>query len=267
MKAVTGVFNSSSEARHAILKLRALGISDENINFLTPSDSARALTEVPTLETEQPGMGKAIGAVVGGVTGAALGPIGAAFASLAVPGVGAVAAAGLYAAALLGAGGAAAGAAAGGALENSMSDGLPKDELFVYEDALRRGRTVVIALADDEGQADAARTAFEEVGAESIDAARKQWWIGLRDAEAEHYRAGERNFAADESAYRQGFEAALHPAVRGKSFSKARPHLRKHYREIHEQEPFQLGYKRGLRYYRNLSKAVSSGQKRGKLLR
>ena len=192
MKAVTGVFNSSSEGRHAILKLRALGISDENLNFLTPSDAARELTEVPTLETEQPGMGKAIGAVVGGVTGAALGPIGLAFVSLLVPGVGAVAAAGLYAAALLGVGGAAAGAAVGGTLEDSMSDGLPKDELFVYEDALRRGRTVVIALAKDDEQAEAARTALEEVGAESIDAARKQWWIGLRDAEAERYSAGGR---------------------------------------------------------------------------
>src|SRR4029434_2882867 len=154
------------------------------------------------LETEQPGMGKAIGAVVGGVTGAALGPIGLAFVSLLVPGVGAVAAAGLYAAALLGVGGAAAGAAVGGTLEDSMSDGLPKDALFVYEDALRRGRTVVIALAKDDEQAEAARTALEEVGAESIDAARKQWWIGLRDAEAEHYSAGERDFTADEAAYR-----------------------------------------------------------------
>jgi len=260
MKAVTGVFNSSSEARHAILKLRSLGINGENINFLTPGDSAKALAEVPTLETEQPGMGKAIGAVVGGVTGAALGPIGAAFASVVLPGVGSIAAAGLYAAALLGAGGAAAGAAAGGALENSMSDGLPKDELFVYEDALRRGRTIVIALADDEAQADAARTAFEEVGAESIDAARKQWWIGLRDAEAEHYNAGEKDFTADEAAFRQGFEAALHPSARGKSFTQARTHLRKHYRETYEQEPFRHGYRRGRVYYRNMQKAVGSRQ-------
>jgi hypothetical protein len=256
MKAVTGVFNSSSEARHAILKLLSFGMSGENVNFLTPSDSARELTEVPTLEAEQPGMGKAIGAVVGGVAGAALGPIGVAFASLAVPGVGSIAAAGLYAAALLGAGGAAAGAAAGGALENSMSDGLPRDELFVYEDALRRGRTVVIALATDEEQAEAARTALEEVGAESIDAARKQWWIGLRDAEAERYNAGGKDFATDESAFRQGFEAALHPSARGKSFSKARQHLRKLYREVYDQESFRSGYKRGQIYYQ----AVSSRQ-------
>ena len=119
MKAVTGVFNSSSEGRHAILKLRALGISDENLNFLTPSNAARELTEVPTLETEQPGMGKAIGAVVGGVTGAALGPIGLAFVSLLVPGVGAVAAAAVRGSPA-GSRRAAAGAVVGGTLEDSM---------------------------------------------------------------------------------------------------------------------------------------------------
>jgi hypothetical protein len=260
MKAVTGVFNSSSEGRHAILKLRALGISDENLNFLTPSDAARELTKVPTLETEQPGMGKAIGAVVGGVTGAALGPIGLAFVSLLVPGVGAVAAAGLYAAALLGVGGAAAGAAVGGTLEDSMSDGLPKDELFVYEDALRRGRTVVIALAKDDEQAEAARTALEEVGAETIDAARKQWWIGLRDAEAERYSAGGRDFTTAESVFQEGFTAALHPDLRGRKFTEARRQLRKRYREIYDQEPFRHGYERGEHYYRSLQEKYSAGQ-------
>ena len=54
MKAVTGVFNSSSEGKHAILKLRSLGIAEENINFLTPSDSVRALTEVPPWKLNSP---------------------------------------------------------------------------------------------------------------------------------------------------------------------------------------------------------------------
>jgi hypothetical protein len=141
-----------------------------------------------------------------------------------------------------------------------MSDGLPKDELFVYEDALRRGRTVVIALAEDDDQAEAARTVLEEVGAETIDAARKQWWIGLRDAEAEQYATGERDFTSAESVFQEGFTAALHPDVRGKEFTEARRHLRKRYREIYDQEPFRHGYERGQHYYRGLQEKYSAGQ-------
>ena len=44
-------------------------------------------------------------------------------------------AAGFLGAALLGAGGVAAGVAAGHAFETSVAVGLPKDELFLYEDA------------------------------------------------------------------------------------------------------------------------------------
>ena len=48
-----------------------------------------------------------------------------------------------------------------------------------------------------------------QAGAESIDAAREEWWVGLRDAEEETYRAQGRDFRADEAAYRSGFESAL----------------------------------------------------------
>jgi len=257
MKAVTGVFHSTTEAQRAIQSLKSLGLKHENINLLAPGASLRELEAVPTLETEQPGMGKALGAVVGGVSGAAAGPIGAALLSVALPGIGSVVAIGLYAAALLGAGGAVAGAVAGGALENSVSDGLPKDELFVYEDALRQGRTVIIALADGEGQADVARQALADAGAEAIDAARKQWWIGLRDAEAEHYQATGKDFASDEKIYQRGFEAALHPEIRGKSFEEARDSLHQYYPSVHDQEAFRRGFDRGQRHYQRLIKLVT----------
>ena len=41
--------------------------------------------------------------------------------------------------------------------------------MFVYEDALRQGRSVVIELSDEEEQAELARAVFSETGAESID--------------------------------------------------------------------------------------------------
>ena len=48
-------------------------------------------------------------------------------------------------------------AVVGTAMEHAMANGLPKDEWLVYEDALRRGKTVLIALPNDEAQAAAAR--------------------------------------------------------------------------------------------------------------
>jgi outer membrane lipoprotein SlyB len=245
MEAVTGIFTSTAAAERAIARLRSLRVADKHINILAPGATLAEVAEVPTSDTEQPGMGTALGSFVGGVSGLA---IGAAATSLLIPGVGPVAAAGILATALFGAGGAVAGAAAGSALEGEMSDGLPKDELFLYEDALRKGRTVVIVTADDKDQAGLARASFAEEGAESVDAARKDWWIGLRDVEKEHYHAEGKDFSSDEEHYRQGFESALHPSRRGKNYEEVHDDLRKSYAESCDNEAFRRGYERGRSY-------------------
>jgi len=206
MSTVAGIFNSRAEAEGAVRALLGAGFGEDRISLLTPGASQSQLDDVPTTETEQPGMGKALGGTVGGALGIAGGlQLGAAAASLFLPGVGPVLAAGLAAAAL-GAGGAAVGAAVGGSLEESMARGLPQDELFVYEDALRRGRSVVIAVADDEERADAARAVISREGAESVDAARDEWWVGLRDAEEADYTVDGGDFSVEEPTYRKGFE-------------------------------------------------------------
>ena len=77
MKSVVGIFTSRQEAEQALLRLRELGVADERLSFLTPGMTDRELeSAVPTTETEGPGMGKAVGAVVGGASGAALGSLG-----------------------------------------------------------------------------------------------------------------------------------------------------------------------------------------------
>lgn len=253
MSTVAGIFDSRAKAEEAAEYIRSAGIPEERINLLSPGTSAEEVeASVPTTETEQPGMGGALGGVAGGALGVAGGMhIGAAVASLLVPGVGPVFAAGLIGAALLGAGGAAAGAAAGGAMEDSI-EGLPHDELFVYEDALRKGNTVLIVVADDEGQEDAARTIMTRFGAGSIDAARDDWWVGLRDAEEAEYTGEGRDFKADELVYRRGFEAAQHPRLRGKSYEESMERLRERYEDVYEAEPFRRGYERGRTYHSGL---------------
>jgi|ERR1041384_4019389 hypothetical protein len=254
METVAGIFTARADAEAAVERLRALGIDEQNIALLTPGTTPEELDErVPTTETEQPGMGKALGGAVGGALGAAGGlQLGLALSSLFVPGVGPVLAAGVIGAALLGAGGAAAGVAAGGAAEENLAVGLPHDELFVYEDALRRGRTVVIAVAESDEQGAAARRALTETGAETVNAARDEWWIGLRDAEAEAYTGQGGDFVRDEPIYRRGFEAALHPQTRNTAYVAARERLHKRYGAECDADAFRCGYERGQDYHARL---------------
>jgi hypothetical protein len=243
MGTVAGIFNSIEDARNAFSELQThAGFRPEELVLLTPGSSTKDFDEVPTEEGEQPGMGSAIGGVVGGAIGLAAGTV---VANLVLPGIGTILAVGLGAGAL-GIGGAVAGAAGGGAIENQLSSGLPKDEVFLYEDALRQGRTVVIGTSTDDEVVEKGRGVIERRGAESIDAARDRWWIGVRDAEEEQYDAGE--FKKHESRYRSGFEAALHPEYRGKTYENAAVKLRESYPDICEDESFRRGYDRGRAY-------------------
>jgi hypothetical protein len=263
MQAVTGVFLSPSDAQRGVEAVRLRGVASDKITVLTPGSGRKELEAVAVDTTEQPGMGKAVGALVGAATGLSGGGL---LIAAIIPGVGPVTAIGLLGAAILGAAGASVGAVAGGSIENSMTHGLPEDEIFVYEDALRKGRSVVIALAEDDAAATPIREALESAGAETIDAARQQWWIGLQSAEREHYQTSGRSFQEDEHFFRLGFEAALHAKARCKEFDQVSSEMESDLEEIQSQnpgvdvaEPYTRGYQRGRDYYQrfcNESKAA-----------
>ncbi|MDQ1592761.1 MAG: hypothetical protein QOG71_3388, partial [Pyrinomonadaceae bacterium] len=107
MNTVAGIFQTRADGGRAVESLRGLGLSEANLSLLTPGTSApEGESDVETSDTEQPGMGNALGGLVGGAMGAAGGmTLGAAAASLLVPGVGPIMAAGIVGAALFGAGG------------------------------------------------------------------------------------------------------------------------------------------------------------------
>ncbi len=256
MRSVTGVFRSGTEAQVALDRMRSLGLPDDRVTLLSPGSTATDLRSVPVVAAEQPGMAKAIGALVGGAAGLSGGPL---IVAALVPGVGPITAIGLLGGAVLAAAGASVGAVAGGKLENAMTDGLPEDELFVYEDALRQGRSVLVTLAGDEAEAARFRELLKAEGAESVDAAREQWWIGLRGAEQEHYSKFGRNLSDDEKFYRLGFESALHARTRCKEYDQVMAEMSAEIEELERQypgaevaEPFQRGYERGRDYYQRL---------------
>jgi hypothetical protein len=252
METVTGTFTSAADAQHAKQRLQSV-LSSDQITLLMPGGAAKVPAEVASTAAEQPGMGTAIGGVAGAAIGMAGGVEVAAAVTALVPAVGPVIALGMLGGALLGAFG---GAKAGQALERGMSEGLPEDELFVYEDALRRGRSVLIASCKDHSTATSAREILQQAGAEAIDAAREMWWVGLRSAEKEHYSKSGANFDRDEKFYRLGFQAALHAKYRCKEYDQILSEMQADIEELQQQypganveAPFRKGFERGRDYY------------------
>jgi hypothetical protein len=256
MKAVAGIFVSPSEAQGVARELHAMGLTEDKVAVLLPGQGDYA---VPIGEGEQPGVSKVIGSTVGAAAGAASGfGLGMAVGAL-ISGVGPVMVTGFLGAALLGLAGARMGAAVGEAVENALAEGVPEDEWFVYEDALRQDRNVVIVLAGDESTAESIRGLLVRRGAETIDAAREKWWIGLRDAERERYTAPGGDFQRDEVFFRLGFQAALQARARGKEYDQVRNEMAEELQELKRrcpsseiEKPFRRGYERGRAYYESL---------------
>lgn len=256
METVAGVFRSREAARNAVAALRKSGFSQDQVTVLYPG-SADEVHAVPTSYAEQPGVGSAIGGMVGAALGMAGGFELGVVATALIPGVGPVVAAGIAGAALLGAGGLVAGAEIGGRAESATTEGIPSDELFFYEDALRQGRSLVIVVAASAAEKRRSQKALGKAGAESLDAARHAWWVGLRDAEQEHYEALGHNFELDQDSYRQGFEAALRRECRGSTVDETADCLKWWYPDTWDSKPFRQGFERGQIYWERVSESLS----------
>lgn len=256
MEAISGVFRSRDDAEKAINELRRAGIPDNRIGLLTPGSDNRDLEAgLPVTDTERPGMGRAMGAAVGGAMGAAGGAtLGLAVATLAVPGIGPVLAFGMVGAALLGVVGATAGAAVGDQVEGELGEGVPHEHIYLYEDALRHGNSVIIVYTENDEQSDKAEDILERSSAVDLDELREKWWAERRDDERAYYHRDGRDFDQDEDSYRSGYEAALHPHRRGKAYTETESELRTSY--VGELDTaFREGYERGLTHPERISEA------------
>ncbi len=230
MKSVAGIFTSRDAAESAVQQLASSGVARDHLTLLTPGTDVRRLSEMPVDEGEAPGTGAAIGAVTGIATGAGTGlPIGAAV-SLVVPGIGPIIAFGLLGAALFGA----AGAAIGNAIENTLTQGVPRDDVFVIEDALRHGQSVVVALVDDEYSAHRVRDVLRQAGAVDVDTARERWWSAVPEAERGRFEP------VEEHTYRCGFEAA--------QWCDDRENVRPLHGDLINEPAFRRGFERGHQY-------------------
>ncbi|HEV8660410.1 MAG TPA: hypothetical protein VGS96_17525 [Thermoanaerobaculia bacterium] len=226
MATVTGIFASPAEAENAMHSLRAHGFEESQINLL-----ARGESSFPVHGTQA---GAAIGAFVG------------LSAATFLPGLGPVVGMGMIATGLIGTG---LGAAAGAAIDRH-THGVPNEELYFYEEAVRNGQPVVIVEAHDQTQATQARNLLERGGGRSVQSLRREWWQSLRDDERAYLRHQGRELEPNEPAYRSGFEAALHPATRGRDLTDVVTYVEECYPEPCKTEVFRIGYDRGQEYFR-----------------
>ena len=255
MEIIARVFENYDQALKALQELRGIGITDRRLALLATGHSVKGTaSSVPVADSENPGMGSAMGAAVGGAMGAAGGAtLGLAAATLLVPGVGPVIALGVVGAALLGASGAAVGATLGDALEEGLGEGFPHEDIYLFEDALRQGKSVIVAYAEEGDQAGKARDILTQAGGLEVDQLRDRWWNEMRDNEAANYRSTGRDFDQDELSYRRGFTAAQHPQRRGKSYEECESDLRDSFNEDDLNPAFRCGYDRGVTYQSKLT--------------
>jgi hypothetical protein len=177
---ITGVFTDTGDAVESTNALQEL-LGQQHVNLLAPTKSVGdEPDEVPITEDMPPALGR-----MGGIFGGAVGLASAA----AIPGVGQVAGLGVVAGAILGVLGGVAGYKIGDTADRIGTTGIPADELYFYKDALTTGRSVVIAAVEHKDDEERVREILAKNGAESLDAARSNWAIGLHDAGEEKFDA------------------------------------------------------------------------------
>jgi len=179
METVAGVFTARARAEQALEQLRAFA-PRESLNFIAPATEPEKINAVPVTQDMQP-VGRYLGAALGSAVGLAIG------ATIFLPGLGAITLGGLAAAALFGVGGGLLGGAAAEKADEVAFQGFPADEVYLYKDAVRQGRSVVFVMTDDRTIASRARKVLADAGAETVDPARKDENVGTETAERLHY--------------------------------------------------------------------------------
>jgi heat induced stress protein YflT len=178
IKTVIASFDSIAEADTAVRALRAAGFLEDDINIVgndTPRNFASDAPERPPqlVTVEEAATGAATGVVAGGALGGAAG-LAVSLMGLAIPGVGAILAAGPIAAALVGAG---AGAVAGGLIGALVDLGVSETDAEYYAEAVRRGAALV-TVRTDASRTDEAERIMHQHGAIDIEERVARWRSG-----------------------------------------------------------------------------------------
>lgn len=161
----TSVFcitKSRAHAERIIDRLHVAGFTFSEISVLMPeTDSDHDIGHVKATKAPE---GTATGAATGGIAGGVVGLL-AGIGAIAIPGVGALIAAGPILAALSGA---AIGATTGGVVGGLIGLGIPEIEARIYEGKLKTGNYLVSVHAETNAQIARAKDIYKEQDAEDI---------------------------------------------------------------------------------------------------
>ena len=238
MVGVVGIFDRRESAERAANDLRSLEADNSTVHLLQPEASSEELHAIPVTGSEGPGMGRTLAAFLGGVLGIACG--------LAIGAIGGLPL-GLVTAAILGIVGVIAGNSLGKRWTATVFDGVPEDELLFYQDALRKGRSVVICLTDKDFEAQEARGILEREGAESIDQAHENWTLGLEDdSKKARFKTPPAHVNCKRDAFQQGLEVARNPEFHGKPWDQVVYLLAERY-PCWSEDGFRNGFEAGQR--------------------
>ena len=152
---VVGVFDDRVDAEAALRSLKEAGFEPEQISVVmlqTPQPEAAEVHRFHVDETTGVLAGGALGGLAGWLIGAT---------TVAVPGLGALLAAGALVAAL---GGAGIGAAAGGLIGHLVDQGLEHEEARYYHERVRHGAALVTVRVEG-SRADEAHAILRRLGA------------------------------------------------------------------------------------------------------
>jgi hypothetical protein len=175
IKTVIASFDTLAEADSAARALRAAGFLDNDINIVANDKQRNFASDAPqrppqAIAADDAAKGAATGVVAGGALGGAAG-LAASLMGLAIPGIGAILAAGPIAAALMGAG---AGAVAGGLIGALVDLGVPETHAEYYAEAVRRGAALV-TVRTDASRTDEADEIMRQHGAIDIEERVARW--------------------------------------------------------------------------------------------
>jgi len=170
-RTIVGIFDDVNGAQTTIAELEGKGFEREAISIVARSIPAPAPDVTENGEEPAGGVDPATsGAETGAILGGTLGVF-AGIAALALPGLGAILAAGPLLAALTGAG---IGAAAGGLLGALTNAGIPEERAVHYAEAVHRGSTLVAVTVDDDIAAEVAEL-MRRHGGGDIEERLAQW--------------------------------------------------------------------------------------------
>ena len=249
MQVLVGIFHSAEAATGASKTLYTTGIRTGHLMLLTPETGGAALH---TVSSEHPAGACEVkaGHVMGAATGFAGGLLTSAAAVLLIPGVGPILAIGtLVTGALVGA---TVGAAVGGIVQDTFTMTLAPEDVFVYEEALRQGYSLLLVHRLDGQQHDTVRDLFTRINTEHLHNLWERWWPERRQQEAATYQETAEEFAAHEFTYRRGFEAALDVRTRGKTYAEAAHVLAMRDGSLYQDRVFGRGFARGQLYYHTM---------------